>query len=47
MGVRSPTPREPLETAGWQVDVIGGYDQMNLPLDVWVPQVLDFLEGKT
>ncbi len=36
-----------LEAAGWQVDVIEGYDHMNLPLDAWVPRVLDFLEGKS
>ena len=36
-----------LEAAGWQVDVIDGYDHMNLTLDAWVPSVLDFLEGKS
>ena len=36
-----------LEAAGWHVDVIDGYDHMNLTLDAWVPSVLDFLEGKS
>ena len=36
-----------LEAAGWQVDVIDGYDHMNLTLDAWVPRVLDFLKGKS
>ena len=38
--------KERLEAAGWEVDVIEGYDHMNLPLDAWVPRVLEFLEGK-
>ena len=36
-----------LEAAGWQVDVIDGYDHMNLTLDAWLPAVLEFLEGKS
>ena len=39
--------RERLEAVGWEVDVIEGYDHMNLPLDAWLPGVLEFLEGKT
>lgn len=39
--------RERLEAAGWKVDVIEGYDHMDLPLDAWLPGVLDFLDGKT
>ncbi len=39
--------REKLEAAGWTVDVIEGYDHMNLPLDAWLPRVLEFLDGKT
>jgi len=26
--------------------LIEGYDHLNLPMDVWVTGVLDFLEGK-
>ena len=29
-----------------RVDVFEGYDHLNLPMDVWVTGVLDFLEGK-
>lgn len=39
--------RERLEAAGWEVDVIDGYDHMNLPLDAWLPGVMGFLDGKT
>ena len=39
--------REQLKAAGWEVDVIEGYDHMNLPLDAWLPGVLEFLEGKS
>jgi len=38
--------KERLENAGWKVDVFEGYDHLNLPMDVWVTGVLDFLEGK-
>jgi hypothetical protein len=37
--------KERLENAGWKVDVFEGYDHLNLPMDVWVTGVLDFLEG--
>ena len=39
--------KERLEAAGWKVDVIEGYGHMNLPLDAWVPRVMDFLEDKS
>ena len=38
--------KERLENGGWKVDVFEGYDPLNLPMDVWVTGVLDFLEGK-
>ncbi len=35
-----------LETHGWHVNVIEGYDHMNLTLDAWLPQAMAYLEGK-
>ena len=39
--------QEYLEAHGWWVEVIDGYDHMNLTLDAWLPPALDYLEGKT
>ena len=39
--------KEQLEAAGWKVEVIEGYGHMDLPLDAWVPGVMDFLKGKS
>ena len=39
--------KEQLETKGWKVLVIPGYDHMNLPLDAWLPDAMAYFEGKT
>ncbi|MDP6810335.1 MAG: alpha/beta fold hydrolase [Pseudomonadales bacterium] len=39
--------KEYLEAHGWWVEVIDGYDHMNLTLDAWLPSALAYLEGKT
>lgn len=36
-----------LEASGWKVDVIDGYDHMNLPVSAWLPKAMSYFEGKT
>ena len=39
--------KERLEARGWRVDIIDGYDHMNLPVQAWLPQAMSYFEGKT